>query len=505
MQDQNLFTFLRAHFPSDRSRPFIETEEGRVVTYRDLESRVDRYALFLERSGLRTGDRVAVQTEKSPEVIFLYLACVKAGLVYLPLNMAYEREELRYFVGDAEPRLFVASPERESPVRELAVETGGMSVLTLDGSGGGSLTEGLAHLEGGHRTVEASGEDVTAILYTSGTTGRPKGAMLTHGNLSTNAATLARIWGFREDDVLLHALPIYHVHGLFVATHCVLLSGSSMLFLPRFDAGKVAELLPRATVMMGVPTHYTRLLGDPRLTGPRCASMRLFISGSAPLLEETHEAFRSRTGHAILERYGMSEAGMITSNPLEGERKPGTVGFPIPDVEVRIIRDDGHEAAAGEVGELEMRGPNVFKGYWRQEEKTKAEFTPDGFFKSGDLASADADGRVSIVGRSKDLIITGGLNVYPKEVERCIEELEGVEECAVVGLPDPDFGERVAAAVKKSRAGTDLTETHILDALDGKLAGFKRPKQVYFVDELPRNAMGKVQKNVLRDKLIKAP
>jgi len=456
------------------------------------EAAAARYAALLVELGAVPGDRVAVQVEKAPEVLALYLGCLMAGLIYLPLNTAYARDELDYLVRDAEPRVFVCAPERQAEIRGLAAA----EVLTLD-----ALTERAANRAGLAAPVAAAADDIAAIVYTSGTTGRPKGAMLSHGNLASNGRTLAGLWGFTADDVLLHALPVYHVHGLFVATRCALLSGAKLLFLPKFDTALVAVLLPRASVMMGVPTFYTRLLAEPAFGRQACARMRLFISGSAPLREETFDAFRDRTGHTILERYGMSEAGMITSNPLDGARVGGTVGFPLPDVEVRIAGEDGAAVAPGEVGVLEARGPNIFKGYWRQPEKTRAEFTADGFFRSGDLAREDPDGRITIVGRAKDLIITGGLNVYPKEVEQRIDEIVGVLECAVVGLPDDDFGEAVVAVVCRAPDATGLSADDIRAALDGRLARFKLPKRIAFADALPRNAMGKVQKNVLRESL----
>jgi len=492
MANDSLYAALTAAFPADRARTVLETPDGATWSYGDLEAVAARYAALLVELGAVPGDRVAVQVEKAPEVLALYLGCLKAGLIYLPLNTAYARDELDYLVRDAEPRVFVCAPERQAEIRGLATA----EVLTLD-----ALTERAANRIGFAAPVAAAADDIAAIVYTSGTTGRPKGAMLSHGNLASNGRTLAGLWGFTADDVLLHALPVYHVHGLFVATHCVLLSGAKLLFLPKFDTALVAVLLPRASVMMGVPTFYTRLLAEPAFGREACARMRLFISGSAPLREETFDAFRDRTGHTILERYGMSEAGMITSNPLDGARIGGTVGFALPDVEVRIAGEDGAAVVPGEVGVLEARGPYIFKGYWRQPEKTRAEFTADGFFRSGDLARQDPDGRITIVGRAKDLIITGGLNVYPKEVEQRIDEIAGVLECAVVGLPDDDFGEAVVAVVCRAPDATGLSADDIRAALDGRLARFKLPKRIEFADALPRNAMGKVQKNVLRESL----
>jgi len=490
----NLYALFESRFPADRGTTFLDSPRRGVFSYADAAAGAARFAAYLRAAGAQVGDRIAVQVDKSPEAIFLYLACLKAGLVYLPLNTGYELEEVRYFVGDAEPFLFVTTDQARTRV---APALGATRTETLNADGTGSLIDASTAFEGQAFATEAVDDEALAsIIYTSGTTGRPKGAMLSHGNLSSNALALHRLWGFVPDDVLLHALPIYHVHGLFVATHCVLLNGSGMIWLDGFDADAVIDLLPRATVMMGVPTFYTRLLAKPGFTEETCGSMRLFVSGSAPLLPETFAAFRERTGHTILERYGMTEAGMITSNPLDAERIGGTVGFPLPEVEARVTGEDGAVLAAGEVGGLEIRGPNLFKGYWRKPEKTAEDMTEDGFFRTGDLASIAADGRVSLVGRAKDLIISGGLNVYPKEIEEEIDAIEGVGESAVIGLPHPDFGEAVVAVVTTTG---EASEEGILGALDGKLAKFKRPKRVFFVEALPRNAMGKVRKNELRD------
>ncbi len=494
----NLYDLFLSRFPADRSAMVIETEAGRICSYAELEAASGRYAGLLARLGVAPGDRVAVQVEKSPEAVFLYLACLRAGAVYLPLNTAYTRSEMGYFLSDAEPRVVVCRPEAESAVGEIAARAGTAHVLTLDARGDGSLSAAAAGLDPDVPTVPVAADDLAAILYTSGTTGRSKGAMLSHRNLAANALTLHRIWGFRPDDVLLHALPIYHVHGLFVALHCVLLNGTGMIFLPKFDAGEALRKLPRATVLMGVPTFYTRLLDRPELTAA-CRRMRLFISGSAPLLEDTFRQFEARTGHAILERYGMTETGMNTSNPLDGERRPGTVGLPLPDVELRIADDEGRPLPQGETGMIEVRGPNVFRGYWRQPDKTAAEFRSDGFFITGDLGRIGADGYVTILGRGKDLIITGGFNVYPKEVESLIDALDGIEDSAVIGLPHPDYGEAVAAVIARRPGRTEPDAAAVLRALRDELAGFKLPKRIVFVDELPRNAMGKVQKAALRD------
>ena len=501
----NLYHLLDSRFPADRTRPCIETAEGRIYTYADVTAIAGRYASLLADLGAGPGERVAVQVDKSPEAIFLYLACLRAGAIYLPLNTAYTPAEIAYFLGDAEPRVLVCRPEARDSLTEAAKHAGVAHVLTLDADGGGTFAEAAAGENPDAGCAERAPTDVAAILYTSGTTGQPKGAMLTHRNLASNAQALHRIWGFRGDDVLLHALPIYHTHGLFVATNCVLLNGTSMLFLRKFDGDEVIRLLPRATVMMGVPTFYTRLLAHPGLDRAVCAHMRLFISGSAPLLEETFLAFEQRTGHRILERYGMTETGMNASNPLDGERRPGTVGLPLPDVEARVADDTGRVLPQGEIGVLEVRGPNVFAGYWRQPEKTAGEFRADGFFITSDVAMIDERGYVHIVGRAKDLIISGGLNIYPKEVEQRIDRIDGVAESAVIGLDHPDFGEAVAAVIVRAPGGHGLTAEAIVGHLKGEMASFKIPKRVFFVDELPRNTMGKVQKSLLRERFGEQP
>jgi len=499
MTDTLLSLYRRDQPPPDK--PFLETPEGRVLTRGDFWALSGRLARAVRASGVRPGDRVAVQAEKSPEALALYLACLRAGAVYLPLNTAYTRHELDYFISDAEPALVVCRPElREA----IAGERPGIAVETLGADGQGSLTEQAAREPEDFEDEAAAPDDLAAILYTSGTTGRSKGAMLTHANLASNARTLVEVWRFTGEDVLLHALPIYHSHGLFVATNVALLSGASQLFLPRFDADQVLELLPRATTMMGVPTFYTRLLEHPGLTRERVAHMRLFISGSAPLLASTHREFEARTGHAVLERYGMTETNMNTSNPYVGQRVAGTVGFPLPGVELRIAEaKTGRVLPSGEVGVIELKGPNVFKGYWRMPEKTAEDFRPDGFFITGDLGRIDEKGYVHIVGRDKDLIITGGFNVYPKEIELEIDALEGVAESAVIGLAHPDFGEAVTAVVVPKR-GAGLDEAAIQRALAGRLARFKLPKRVFILEELPRNAMGKVQKALLRERFAGA-
>jgi malonyl-CoA/methylmalonyl-CoA synthetase len=500
---QNLYHALTGGFPADRAATAITVPGGRDYSFADLETGAGRIAALLQALGVKPGDRVMAQVEKSPEAVFLYLACLRAGAIYLPLNTAYQAAELNYFIGDAEPSVIVCEPARAEAIGSLAAKHGRAEVLTLGTDGDGSLMERSAGLDPSGAIAEVGTDDIAAICYTSGTTGRSKGAMLSHGNLESNARTLHKFWGFVPGDVLLHALPIFHVHGLFVALHCAFLNGSKVIFLPRFDADEMVRQMPNATVMMGVPTFYVRLLAHPGFTREACANMRLFIAGSAPLLAETFAEFEARTGHRVLERYGMTEAGMVTSNPYEGERQPGKVGQALPGVEVRIADEDGNILPPGEVGVLEYKGPNVFKGYWRMPEKTAEEFRPDGFFISGDLATIEADGTVTIVGRAKDLIISGGFNVYPKEVEGFIDELDDVGESAVVGLPHPDFGEVVTAVVTRAGPDAQPDEAHIIGTLKDRLATFKVPKRVFVVDQLPRNAMGKVQKAELRQRYAK--
>ncbi|HEV2605715.1 MAG TPA: malonyl-CoA synthase [Microvirga sp.] len=494
---QNLFDRFAALIP-DPARPAIETLQGERFTYGDVVALSGRLAGALVDLGVQPGDRVAVQVEKSVPALVLYLATIRAGGVFLPLNTAYTLAELGYFIADAEPRVVVCDPAKREGIETIAAPIGAR-VVTLDARGQGSLMEAAEAQATDFATVPRQGDDLAAILYTSGTTGRSKGAMLTQDNLVSNALTLRDHWRFTADDVLVHALPIYHTHGLFVATNCVLFSGARMIFLPRFDPDAVMAALPRATSLMGVPTFYTRLLQDPRLTREATAHMRLFVSGSAPLLAETHREWQAKTGHAILERYGMTETNMNTSNPYEGDRVPGTVGFPLPGVDLRIADpESGRVLPQGEIGMIEVRGPNVFQGYWRMPEKTAAEFRADGFFITGDLGRIDERGYVHIVGRGKDLIITGGFNVYPKEVETEIDGLPGVVESAVIGVPHADFGEGVTAVVVAQK-GAPISEADVLKALEAQLAKFKLPKRVMVVEDLPRNAMGKVQKNVLRD------
>ncbi len=498
--NENLYALLAGRFPAAPDAPCLILPDGCRIGYGELESQSARYANLLAAAGLKPGDRVAAQVEKSPEALFLYLGCLRAGAVFLPLNPAYQRGEVAYFLDDAKPGLFVCSPERLEEAQELAWAARVPLVHDLGERGEGSLAAAAAEMPERFATAQSAGGDLAAILYTSGTTGRSKGAMLTHRNLAANALVLHKYWGFRPGDVLLHMLPTFHVHGLFVATHCALLNGSPMLFEPKFDARRALLLMRQATVFMGVPTYYVRLLQEQGLKREAVAHMRLFISGSAPLLPETFAAFRERTGQTILERYGMTEGGMFTSNPLEGERRGGTVGFPLPGTEVRVVGEGDAPRPVGEIGHIQVRGDNVFAGYWRMPEKTREEFTPDGFFRTGDMGRFDADGYLAIIGRDKDLIISGGLNVYPKEIEEAIDALPGVAESAVIGLPHPDFGEAVTAVVVRGRDGAGLTAEGIIAALKGNIAGFKVPKAVHFADDLPRNAMGKVQKNLLRQR-----
>lgn len=491
----NLYDRLTAQGAPDAL--FLEPQDGEAIRYRELDAETARLANALTAVGVSPGDRVLVQTEKSPRALLLYLAALRAGAIYLPLNTGYTQAEASYFVEDAEPALIVCDPAAEPNFEPIAM---GARIETLDANGDGSFADLARAQSPQFETVARADEDLAAILYTSGTTGRSKGAMLSHGNLASNAEALVAAWHFRADDVLIHTLPIFHVHGLFVATHTVMLAGASMLFRPKFEPADVLELMGRATVMMGVPTYYTRLLDHPGLTREAAADMRLFVSGSAPLLAETHRAFLERTGHAILERYGMTETGMNTSNPYAGERVPGTVGPPLPGVELRVTDlDSGRPMPDGQIGVIEVRGPNVFKGYWRNPGKTAQEFRTDGFFITGDLGMIDARGYVAIVGRGKDLIISGGLNVYPKEVETAIDALPGVVESAVVAAPHPDFGEAVVAFVVPDDSHPD--EATIRKALDGELARFKQPKRVFLLDALPRNTMGKVQKAELRERV----
>jgi len=503
--NHNVFSALRAAFPDNLDAWAVETDQGLVYSWRDLDRASAMVANLLKSLDLPEGARVAVQVEKSVEAMVLYLATLRAGLVFLPLNTAYQKAEIEYFIGDAEPAVVVCTGANFGWVSKIAFKAGTAYVFTLNDDRTGSLLERAAHHADVHEPVTRQADDLAAILYTSGTTGRSKGAMLTHGNLLSNAQMLRDYWGWQPDDVLIHALPIFHVHGLFVAIHGALINGSPMLWMAKFDPRAAIEWFPRATVFMGVPTLYVRMLAEPALTPEAARHMRLFISGSAPLLIETFKAWQLRTGHTILERYGMSETIMLTSNPYradarhegQSERRGGTVGFPLPGVGVRIVGEDNAPVPVGDIGGIQVRGPNVFKGYWRMPEKTREEFTPDGWFKTGDVGRQDERGYITIVGRSKDLIISGGYNVYPAEVEGYINELPGVAESAVVGVPHPDFGE-VGIAVIVPRAGAVVVADDILSTLKAQLANFKVPKRCVVVADLPRNTMGKVQKNLLR-------
>ncbi|MBI3283606.1 MAG: malonyl-CoA synthase [Burkholderiales bacterium] len=497
----NLYATLAAGFPADKSACCLETADGRYYSWADMEHASARLAHLLASLDLQAGARIAVQVEKSPEALLLYLATLRAGYVYLPLNSAYRAAELDYFLADAAPEVVVCAPHNFGWVAQIAFKNGCRHVFTLDapedGNNSGSLLQRAAPFPDRFETVPRQPDDLAAILYTSGTTGRSKGAMLSHANLASNAQVLQRAWRWQAGDVLLHTLPLFHVHGLFVACHGALLNGSKMIFLPKFEAAQVVALLARSTVFMGVPTYYVRLLAEAGFDRDACRTMRLFVSGSAPLLPDTFDEFSRRSGHTILERYGMSETAMLTSNPYAGERKGGTVGLPLEGVAVRVLKADGSRCAGDEIGDIQVRGPNVFRGYWNLPEKTAEEFTTDGYFRTGDVGQFDAAGYLSIVGRSKDLIISGGYNIYPKEIEGYIDELPGVLESAVVGVPHPDFGEAVTAIVVL-HPGATLAEADVISALKSKIANFKVPKQVRFVAELPRNAMGKVQKNLLR-------
>jgi malonyl-CoA/methylmalonyl-CoA synthetase len=505
MSSHNLFSALRAAFPSDLDATAVQTDEGLHYSWRDLDRATAMMANLLQSLDLPEGSRVAVQVEKSVEAMMLYLATLRAGYVFLPLNTAYQSAEIAYFIGNAEPAVVVCSGANFGWVSKIAFKAGTQHVFTLNDDRTGSWLDRAAHHSDQHQAAPRQADDLAAILYTSGTTGRSKGAMLTHGNMLSNALTLQDYWGWKRGDVLIHALPIFHVHGLFVAIHGALINGSKMIWMAKFDPKRAIGYMAEATVFMGVPTLYVRMLAEPTLNKAAVKNMRLFIAGSAPLLIETFAEWQSRTGHTILERYGMSETAMLTSNPYsadkryakQSERRGGTVGFPLPGVSLRVRGDDGQDLPVGEIGGIQVKGPNVFKGYWRMPEKTAEEFTADDFFKTGDVGKVDERGYVTIVGRSKDLIISGGYNVYPAEIEGYINEMKGVAESAVVGVPHPDFGE-VGVAVVIAKPGAALRPEAIIAELKAKLANFKIPKKCFVVAELPRNTMGKVQKNVLR-------
>jgi malonyl-CoA/methylmalonyl-CoA synthetase len=501
----NLYSVLENGFPNDRQSCALETHDGLYYSWSDLERATAMMANLLQGLGIPKGSRVAVQVEKSPEALFLYLATIKAGYVYLPLNTAYQAAEIEYFIQNAEPAVMVCSSKNFAWVSKIAFKSGTRHVFTLDDNRTGTLLDRAAVQSDRFKTVACGDDDLAAILYTSGTTGRSKGAMLTHKNLSSNALVLQKFWGWKKGDVLLHALPIFHVHGLFVAAHGALINGSKMIWLPRLDTAALVQNMPRSTVMMGVPTFYVRLLADKNFTKAVCRNMRLFVSGSAPLLTETFNTFKELTGETILERYGMSETVMLVSNPYKGPRVGGSVGLPLTGVKVRVVNENNKPCAVNEIGSIQVKGPNVFKGYWRMPEKTAEEFTTDGWFKTGDVGRFGGvangakvpDTYLCIVGRSKDLIISGGYNVYPKEIESFIDDMDGVDESAVIGVPHPDFGEAVMAIVV-AKPGVKLDSKAMIDVLKGQIANFKVPKRIEIVSDLPRNAMGKVQKNILR-------
>ena len=496
--NNNLYSHFQKQFELHADKELLRTETNHSYSYADVEQESARLAAFITGLGLMPGDRVSVQVAKSPKCLCLYLACLRGGFVFHPLNPAYQPRELEYFLKDAEPSLVVCDDQCKPRIQKVCQALDIANVLTLNAAGEGTLISLSRDTAGEFGVVPRSDDDLGALLYSSGTTGVPKGIMLTHGNLRSNTEALVKAWDFSSSDRLLHALPVFHVHGLFVAIGCVLLSGASMRWLSSWSAELAARFLPECTVMMGVPTFYTRLLALEGFSDKTCENLRLFISGSAPLLVETFAEFESRTGHRILERYGMTETNMNTSNPLDGERKAGTVGLPLPGVSVRVVDREGAVLPAGDIGDLQVRGANVFKGYWKMPAKTSEDFTDEGFFNTGDKATVDADGYVSIVGRSKDLIITGGLNVYPREVELFLDTISGVKESAVIGVPHADFGEAVVAVIVE-KPGTKLNEESVIEAAKVAVANFKVPKRVVFVPELPRNTMAKVQKNVLRE------
>lgn len=494
--NDNLYAAFAGCFPADRTTPLLRGPGDAIASFWTAAERSSAVAGWLRQAGVRPGDRVTIQAPKSANWLWLYLGCLRAGAIVHPLNDDYQRDELRYFISNAEPKLIVCAPGRQPLFAEIA--TAGTRIETMDDSGG-SAPLAWVPADPDDACVPRRADDVAVLLYSSGTTGRPKGALITHGNLVSNARTLVATWRFVAEDRLLHALPVYHAHGLFVGFGCTLMSGASMLLLPRFDVDAVLAALPEATVMMGVPTHYSRLLGSPALTAESCRTIRLFISGSAPLRPEIFAAFEARTGHRILERYGMTETGMNSSNPLAGARRPGTVGKPLPGIDIRITNPDEARAPVGSVGEIEVRGPNVFAGYWRSPAETRAAFTADGWFRTGDQGVFSADGYLSIVGRSKDLVITGGLNVYPREVEQVLDRIPGLAESAVIGVPHPDFGEAVVAIVVATASAKAPTADDVIAAARASLAAYKAPKRVFFVAALPRNTMGKVQKTALRE------
>lgn len=500
MYDSNfLLNKLREASIGDEKKIVAELDDGSVISYEGLFGNAENIASMLMDQGLQTDDRVVVQVDKSIYAVELYLGVVLAGGIFIPLNTAYTESELDYFLSDATPSILICDPKIESKLTSIAKQSGVKKVFTLASDSSGSFMELAYKQSPGFEGVARSKDDIASIIYTSGTTGRSKGAMLTHNNLASNASTLVDYWRFDKNDILIHSLPIFHVHGLFVAINVTLMVGSSMIFHNKFNVEEILADMQRATVLMGVPTFYVRLLELDGLNPDSTQSMRLFVSGSAPMLADTHIEWQERTGHYIIERYGMSETNMNTSNPYDGDRIAGTVGYPLPNVDVIVTdQNTGKELETGEVGSVEVRGPNVFKGYWKMPEKTAEEIRDSGFFITGDLGSFDERGYLTIVGRSKDLVISGGYNIYPKELELLIDEIEGVNESAVIGLPDADFGEKVAAVIVRQSDAT-ITDEDILNYINPKLARFKQPRDIFFVDELPRNTMGKVQKNALRE------
>lgn len=485
----NLYSLLQDRFLAASAKPSLIDAEGHGPTYGQLDDLSARFAAVLRTYGVEAGDRIVVQVEKSVGAMALYLGCLRVGAIFVPLNTAYTAAEVDYFLGDSEPRLFVTRSLRDAAADH---------VLVMGTTPDSPLWAEALAAQPDPAIAPRSASDIAAILYTSGTTGRSKGAMLSHGNLTSNAQELNRLWGFTPEDVLLHALPVFHVHGLFIALHTAFLSAATTIFVPSFDAAQIKTLLPKATVLMGVPTFYTRLLALPDFGAADCGSVRLFISGSAPMLAETHRQFEARTGQIVLERYGMTEAGIITSNPLDGERVAGTVGYPLPGVDLRIADEQGQPLPKDTPGVIEIKGPNIFGGYWRMPEKTAQEFRDGGWFITGDVAVQSPDGRVTIVGRAKDLIISGGYNIYPKEIESVLDAVAGVAETAVIGVPDPDFGESVVALVVAEKTLTPSL-ADLEACVREQLARFKHPRKIILVEDLPRNAMGKVQKNLLRD------
>ena len=492
----NLFSFYSRGFPEDLDQVFIEHIEGSSITYRDLLDQSEKYANGFEALGLQAGERVSIQVSKSPEAVFIYLACLRSNLIFHPLNTAYKEKELSFFLNDAKPSVFICEQEVSDKIASLDVDRLPSNIYTLLPNQMGTIHD--MKVSGNHEVKDCPEEQIAALLYSSGTTGKPKGIMLTHGNIGSNAHALKEAWQFKSDDCLLHALPIYHVHGLFVALGCALLSGSKVLWLDAFNPDEVIDALPNCTVMMGVPTYYTRLLSNEKIQKEVVKNIRIFISGSAPLLEETFDEFYLRTGHEIIERYGMTETNIISSNPVNGERKSGTVGACLPGQTLRIVDDGQNILGPNDVGNIQVKGPNVFNGYWNLPDKTKEDLSLDGFFNTGDKGFIDTKGYLSIVGRAKDMIISGGLNVYPKEVESVINEIEGVIESAVIGLPHDDLGEKVVAVIVRKKE-SKITEGELISSLKSEIAGFKVPKNIILIEELPRNAMGKVQKNILRD------